>query len=377
MQQNGVMRQRALQTVLLVHAIEQSDLAGDALSHEDRAQASRDAADGRALPAADDPPAQLDSSSERFLARRADALLARLRVRSPGVDRVLAAAGGSTGLDRTLLLLGFLLGVVLAFADGGARIDVFAYPLIGLVVWNLVAYIVLIVRAFRSPRQRDQPTAAAAAPAAAAAQHDGFFRRWLARTYGNRVRARIEALITHSIGFNAPLAPGLRRFAADWWQVGRPLFRERSQRILHLAAILAGMGLMVGYALRGWILRQAAGWSATVFGPASAHTVLATLYGPASAVSRVPIPSAHDVQALIWSGPKTGGGPAGEWVYLIAWTALLYIVLPRLIAVIITTLSLWRHAMTLRTPSSFSGYHAAVLRSLSPASESPPAAPSG
>lgn len=371
------MRQRALQTVLLVHAIEQSDLAGDALSHEDRAQASREAADGRALPAADDPPAQLDGRSERFLARRADALLARLRVRSPGVDRVLAAAGGSTGLDRTLLLLGFLLGVALAFADGGGRIDVFAYPLIGLVIWNLIVYIVLIVRAFRSPGQADQPAAATTAPATGAVQHDGFFRRWLARTYADRVRARIEALITHSIGFNAPLAPGLRRFAADWGQVGRPLFRERSQRILHLAAILVAIGLMAGYALRGWILRQAAGWSATVFGPGSAHTALAALYGPASAVSRAPIPSAHDVQALMWSGPKTGGGPAGQWVYLIAWTGLLYIVLPRLIAAIITTLSLWRHAISLRTPPSFPGYHAAVLRSLSAASESPPTAPTG
>lgn len=365
------MRQRALQTVLLVHAIEQTDLSGDALSYEDRAHASSEAADGRAPTAAADPSAPLSSDSERFLARRAEALLARLRVRSPGVDRVLTAAGGPNSLDRSLLLLGFALGFGIAFIDGG-RIDIFAYPLIGLVLWNLIVYIILIVRALQSPRRAQTPQTAASRDAAASA-HDGFFRRWLAKAYGNRVRARIETLITHSIGFNAPLAPGLRRFAADWWEVGRALFRERARRLLHFSAIFAALGLIVGYWMRGSILRQVAGWSATVFGPASAHTALVTLYGAAAAVSHEPVPAARDLQALMWTGPKTGGGPAGEWVYRIAVTALIYIVLPRVIAVVITTLSLWRHAITLRTPPTFAGYLTSVLRSLPPEPQSPPA----
>jgi hypothetical protein len=366
-QQNDLMRQRALQAVLLVHAIEQTDLGGDALSLDDRTRASREAADGRPLPAPGGASAQINGDSERFLAHRADALLARLRVRSPGVDRVLAAAAGPTGLDRAILLLGFALGFGITFAEGD-RIDIFAYPLIGLVLWNLIVYITLIVRTFGSRGHGSQ---------AAAAQRDGYFRRWLARLYANRVRGRIDALITHSIGFNAPLAPGLRRFAADWSEVGRPLFRERARRLLHLAAILAAVGLMAGYDLRGWMLRQAAGWGTGVFGPASAHTALVTLYGAASAVSGVPIPSAHDIQALAWTGATAGGGPAGQWLYLIDWTALLYIVLPRLIAVIVTTLSLWRHSTRLRTPPSFSGYLAAVLRPLSSSPESPSTESSG
>lgn len=374
------MRQRALQAVLLIHAIEQSDLAGDALSLDDRTHASREAADGRPLPAVGNAAAPINGDSERFLTRRADALLARLRVRSPGIDRILAAAAGPTGLDRAILLLGFLLGFGVAFADGG-RIDIFAYPLIGLVLWNLITYIVLIVRSFRSPGPGRRTAGAVGAREAAALQRDGFFRRWLGRLYANRVHARIDALITHSIGFNAPLAPGLRRFATDWSEVGRPLFRERARRLLHLAAILAGAGLMAGYDVRGWLLRQAAGWGTSVFGPASAHTALVTLYGPASAVSGVPIPSAHDIQSLAWTSPTTGGGSAGQWLYLIDWTVLLYIVLPRLIAVIITTVSLWRYSATLRTPPQFSGYLASVLRPLSPSPspspQSPPPAPSG
>jgi len=367
------MRQRALQALLLVHAIEQTDLAGDAVSLDDRLQAGLEAADGRPLPAANNAPAQINGDMERFLVRRADALLARLRVRSPGVDRVLAAAAGATGLDRTILLLGFVLGVAIAFVDGG-RIDIFAYPLIGLLLWNLSIYVILIVRAFRSSRRSARAADSAPARQTVAIPRDGFFRRWLARLYANRVHARIDAFITHSVGFNAPLAPGLRRFAADWCEVGRPVFRERVRRLLHLAAILTAAGLMAGYDFRGWILRQAAGWSATVFGPSSAHAALVTLYGAASGVlawlgiSGVRVPSTHDLALA-----STGGGPAGPWLYLIDWTALLYIVLPRLIAVILTTLTLWRRSLSLRTPASFSGYLAAVLRSQSVAPESPPA----
>jgi hypothetical protein len=99
---------------------------------------------------------------------------------------------------------------------------------------------------------------------------------------------------------------------------------------------------------------------------------LVALYGAASAVSGVPIPSGHDLQALAWTSPTTGGGSPGPWLYLIDWTALLYIVLPRLIAVIITTASLWRRSATLRTPPTFAGYLAAVLRPLSPPPASPP-----
>ena len=365
------MRQRTLQAVLLVYAIEQSDLGGDALSLEDRTQASREAVDGRRLPAPSDPSAQITGNSERFLARRADALLARLRVRSPGIDRILAAAAGPTGLDRSVLLLGLLLGFGIAFAEGN-RIDIFAYPLIGLVLWNLVVYVILIVRTLHWPRQSNEAGDAVAARETAALRRDGFFRRWLARTYANRVYARIDSLITHSIGFNAPLAPGLRRFAADWRELGRPLFRERARRLLHLSAILAAAGLMAGYAIRGLILRQAAGWGNTVFGPVSAHAALATLYGAASAIKRIPIPSAHDLQALAWTD-AAGGGPAGPWLDLIYWTALLYIVLPRLLALVLTTLNLWRHSVTLRTPATFPGYLAGVLRSLPAAPDSPPA----
>ena len=131
--------------------------------------------------------------------------------------------------------------MALGIRGTAAGSGIFAYPLIGLLLWNLIVYVILILRAFHSPRQSSLAAdAAGRLPHRAPIPRDGFFRRWLARLYANRVHARIDALITHSIGFNAPLAPGLRRFAADWCEVGRPVFRERVRRLLHLAAIFAG-----------------------------------------------------------------------------------------------------------------------------------------
>jgi hypothetical protein len=370
------MRQRPLQAVLLVHAIEQCDLDGDVLSMEDRAQATREALESRPLPAMEAVP-QIDANSQRFLALRAEALLARLRVRSPGVDRVLATAGRSTGLDRALLLLALALGVAISFA-GGRRIDIFAYPLVGLVLWNLTVYIILIIRFFASAREPASPALARAAASRPApvrqstARRDGSLRRWLAKLHANRVRARIDALIAQSIGFNAPLAPGLRRFASDWWEVGQPLFRVRAQRLLHLAAILAALGLMAGYAIRGW-LNEPAGWGSTFFGPSSAHAALVTLYGAASGISGISVPSTREIQALAWTSPTAGGGSAAEWIKLITLTALLYIVIPRLMGVIITSLDLWRRSLTMQAPPTFSGYLAAVLRPVT-ARPAPPSA---
>ena len=92
------MRQRALQALLLVHAIEQTDLAGDAVSLDDRVQAGREAAGGRSLSAASNAPAQINGDTERFLVRRAEALLARLRVRA--MQKAAAAKEDAGGRSR-------------------------------------------------------------------------------------------------------------------------------------------------------------------------------------------------------------------------------------------------------------------------------------
>jgi hypothetical protein len=280
--------------------------------------------------------APLSSSTEWFLIRRADILLRSLRTRSPGIDNLLAVAGGATSLDRGMLVLAFAAGLTLSFLDGGRSINIFAFPLIGLIAWNVLIYISLLAG---TRRERRRSTS------------------WFGSFYARWVRNRIDDLLRHSTRFNAPLAPGLRRFAGDWCDLAQPLFFMRARRLLHIAAVLTALGLVVGYYIRAFVLRSAAGWeSSTFLGPQGAHALLMMLYGPSSVLSGIAIPSADDIGALRWTAPTVGGGKAAAWVHLIAWTAGLYIVLPRLIMALVSTFGLWRLSRRLPLPPGLSGY---------------------
>src|SRR5579863_4199010 len=113
------MHQRALRTVLLIQAIEETDRAGEVIPIADRADASRSAlralssrARGASSLAATSAPLTASSSplattsspltattsplatSEDFLVRRAELLFTRLATRAPAVVHIIALAGG-------------------------------------------------------------------------------------------------------------------------------------------------------------------------------------------------------------------------------------------------------------------------------------------
>jgi hypothetical protein len=136
------------------------------------------------------------------------------------------------------------------------------------------------------------------------------------------------------------------------------LFFARARRLLHLSAVLAALGLVVGYYLRGFVLRSAAGWEGGgAIGPETAHALLTVLYGPASLLAGISIPAADGMAALRWSAPSLSGvGEPAMWVHLIALTAGLYIILPRLILTVLSALRLWRLSRRLVVPPAVSGY---------------------
>lgn len=370
------MQERALRKVLLIQAIEETDRRGEALPLAERTEATRAVAGNNMSAVETQAEAQLSSATEWFLLRRADLLLRSLRERSPGIDYVLTVAGGATSLDRGMLILSFAVGVLLSFLDGDRGINIFALPLVLLIAWNLLVYISMLSR-WRGKRSgaaaaaapdlassgaATSKKAAPSEPSKAASVADsavsrpprlslfaGFYSRW--------ARSRIDKLLGHSTHFNAPLAPGLRRFAGDWWEVARPLFAARARRLLHLSAVVVALGLIAGYYLRGFILRSAAGWEGGDFiSPASALTLLTLLYGPASLLSGISIPAADEIERLRLTAASGGGGDAAPWIHLIAWTAGLYIVLPRVLAALSASFGLWRLSRRLVLPQGAVGY---------------------
>jgi hypothetical protein len=346
------MHQRSLRTVLLIQAIEETDRTGEVIPLADRAEASRAviresqnlsearlrAAQSAITEGEARTSAVLTRDSEAFLVRRAERLLDRLRTRSPAVTHILALAGGVTWLGRFVLVLALAAGVSLSALDGSRRINILAFPLIGLLAWNLLVYVLLFVTWIRN---RGRP-------------ESGF---WSATMYERWIAGRIESLMRHSTRFNVPLSTGLRRFAAEWGALSQPIVVLRAKRLLHLAAALMAIGLVIGLYVRGIVLRYEAGWESTFLGPQSAHALLSALYGPASALSGIPI---DDVAELRWTATG-GGGDAAPWIHLIAITAVLYIVMPRLLLATAASFGLWKLSRHAPIPPSLLGYARPLL----------------
>jgi hypothetical protein len=341
------MDQRALRTVLLIQAIEETDRAGEVIPLADRADASRAVMrdSPKLAPTQSSASAQssapLSPKSEAFLVNRAERLLDRLRSRSPVIMHILALAGGITWLGRLVLLLALAAGVSLSALDGSRRINILAFPLVGLIAWNLLVYALLLVTWART-RGRE--------PAGV----------WSAAIYARWISGRIEALMRHSTRYNVPLSTGMRRFAAEWGALSQPMLLLRAKRLLHLAAALLAIGLIIGLYIRGIAFRYEAGWESTFLGPPSAYALLSVLYGPASALSDISYGSLSEIAALRWTATG-GGGEAASWIHLIAITAVLYIVLPRLLAAVAASVALWRLSRRVPLPPSLLGYARTLL----------------
>jgi hypothetical protein len=337
------MHHRELRTVLLIQAIEETDRAGEVIPLADRADASRAVlreASSKRVEA--QPSAVLSAQSQAFLVKRSARLLDRLSLRSPAVIHVLALAGGLTWLGRFVLVMALAVGVSLSALDGSRHINILAFPLIGLIAWNIFVYVLLIVTWIRT---RGGP----AAP--------GF---WSAHVYERWIASRIESLMRHSTRYNVPLTTGLRRFAGEWGALSQPMLVFRAKRLMHLAAALVAIGLIVGLYIRGIALRYEAGWESTFLGPHSAYALISALYEPASALSGISHGSLGEISELRWTATG-GGGEAASWIHLIAITAGLYIVLPRLFAATAASFGLWRLSRQLPVPASLLGYARALV----------------
>ena len=336
------MKIRTLRTVLLIQAIEESDRGGDVLPLADRAEATREAVRSAPQGRAIQPGIGLTPAAETLLALRAERLLARVRLRSPAVDYVLAVAGGLTWLGRAALVLALIVGLSLSTLDGSRRINILAFPLIGLIAWNFFIY-ALVVAAWVKRR--------GAMPAGT---------RWSGRFYERWIGARIDGLLKQSMRFNAPLATALRRFTGEWVQIQHPLLLERAQLLMHCAAALVAIGLIAGLYIRGIVFRYEAGWESTFLSPNSVHALLTVLYGPGAMLSGIGLPSISGINALRWTG-ESGGGEAASWIHLIALAAMLYIIGPRLILACMSGFKLWRLSRTPPLPAAFIGYGRSVL----------------
>lgn len=296
------MTPEAIDEVLLVRAVEESDPKCERLRMADREHAAREAADHCTLPPkpSNDRRA-LDPREWAFIHKRAEILCDRARVaaHTPGTSIPTRLYG------LAFLSAAFLAGCLTHFAGLAGRFDIRAGPFLFVLLWNAVIYAALAWHAmtrFRSGGIHDQNSG---------------IGPWLARRLQDKIIANSAQRSGAAIQYKAALIEWMRSWIgpllAGW---------------IHVASVCFASGLVVSvYWHAYWDETYEVGWDSNLAGARHIRTVWGSLLRPASAVTGITLPN----DDAAWENLKGfKGRNARPWIHLHAVTVGLFVGVPRL-----------------------------------------------
>lgn len=323
--------------LLLVRAIEADDSSAALLTREDREHVTR-----AALAQVGPTEGRRQSEGAAFLAQRSRFALDRLAARYPAIGQAERGARWPGWINWALPLAALLLGWMSNEVFDGRRLNVISFPLFGMLAWNLAVYALLIIAPLRRTAGHGGPNA------------QGPITRVLARAaHPLRRLPSAQPTLTRSIG----------RFAGDWLHYASGLNSARANRAMHLAAAALATGVVVGMYASGWDVEYRAGWESTWIRDAGTlHALLATVLGPASALTGIALPTTAELPALDWGAGRSGVN-AAPWIHLYAATALLFIIGPRLLLAGVFAVKAAARRRRMPVPGSEDFYVRTLLRS--------------
>jgi hypothetical protein len=317
------------------------------------------------------------ATAEAWLVQRARLGLVRLGDRG---GRLAWLATGVAGWGRwaaaLVLAVAALLGAVGDGLGGGQVVNLLAPPLLALLVWNLGVYAVLLGSVLRRLGRRGatagrnlgartpSPGALLAGPLRRAVLALG--QRCTAVTGRAASHTHPAGLSTAQPGTGSAAADAVAlQFGRDWLVASTPLQTARLAALLHAAAALLALGAVVSLYSRGLVLDYRAGWDSTFLSPAAVHRLLATVLGPASALSGLALPDGAGVSGVAGLRLASGGGEgAARWIHLWSLTLGLAVLLPRSLLAALVLLRARGLAAKLPLPADFDDLQA-LLRSAS------------
>jgi hypothetical protein len=244
-----------------------------------------------------------DAAPARFVACRARLGVQRLAQRGQPLP---AGVTGPRHAALIALAAGLLLGALMDAAGAGGRINILAPPLMGLLLWNLAVYTLLLVQALR-PRRQHAP------------QPPGL-RAWLQRW-------TLPAALRRASSGRA--GTPLLGFAEAWSRATQPLQQARIVAALHLGAVGFALGALASLYAHGLVFEYRAGWESTFLSARAVERLLGLLLGPASAASGIALPAGDAAWAQL-RFPQ-GGENAARWIHLWALTVGALVIVPRLL----------------------------------------------
>lgn len=297
------MNEAAARHVILVRALETTDSPDKPWNDADAAWASRAAAEVVGS----------EADADRFLARRGALAVERLGDRDRKFRRLAEGRSWRPWVGSLLVAAAFALGILMDAVGPSRYVNLLAFPLLGLIAWNLLVYLAIFAEGLTRPFRR--------APA-----RPGALRRAVARLGGSLG----DTLATATS--NSPFTV----FRSDWAQASAPLTLQRVSQVLHLSAMAFALGAIAALYMRGLVLDYRAGWESTFLDASQVHLGLSLLLGPAAQLGGLQIPDAQHLESVRL--PAGSGENAAPWIHLFALTLAFSVVLPRALLALISGL---------------------------------------
>jgi hypothetical protein len=296
------MNERDAHAVLLVGTVERTDAERALITDADRRHAAKAAGELARWHASE---RRTPVAGDVFLARRAELLLARLAERQRRLVRAADALRWRPWVGIVVPLAALVFGALVQQIDDRHHINILAFPLLVIVLWNLVMYALLVLATLVSLGRGGQTATG--------------LRSWIDRLGRGRV-----------MRMNGTAGTAFAAFAGDWLQRSASLNRQRAARVLHVAAALLAIGAIAGLYVRGLALEYRAGWESTFLDATQVHALLSTLLGPAAQWLGMPFPTVEEIGALRFES-GSGGENAARWIHWYALTVGALVVVPRLL----------------------------------------------
>lgn len=324
----------AARQLVLVRAIEDVDTHGRLLSVAERDEIEREAlAASRRTSGGGVDPAQ-------YLQQRAHRVLAAVENRNPRLAALQQGEPWRAWLMAGLPLAACVLGTAIDRIDNPQQVNMLSPPLLGVLAWNLLAYLLLFVSLLLPATWvRRMPLAPVQQwIAGGGARRTGRLRR--------DVLARFHALWLRAAGAQQ----------AWWWK-----------QLLHLAAAGWALGLAFSIVLGGVVREYRVGWESTLLDVQQVHAFLSVLFAPVLALLPFDAFTVADLQRMAFrSGALVGLDEARRWVWMYVALLFVLVVAPRLL---LAAWAAWRRRRLGRavTIDVRDPYYVQVLARVSPA----------
>ncbi|MCB1099906.1 MAG: DUF2868 domain-containing protein [Verrucomicrobiae bacterium] len=243
-------------------------------------------------------------------------------------------------LIAAVLIAAFVLGTMSNYLGRDGVINLLAIPIFGLIAWNFVMYVLMLVTPLLSKNGHG---------GGVVTEKVG---QWMKR--GLESRAAV---------LGSPFRASAQKFIGEWAELCAPAQWRILRMVAHSSAILLAAGVLAGMYLRGLGYEYKAGWESTFLDAEGVSRWLRVLLGPGSAITGIGIPPGDTTIAQL-DLAKGAGEKADQWIHLFAANTALYIFLPRILFIVWEYVGLGRWRSDLGRAPIFSRYHAKLAKDI-------------